>query len=104
MLSIILIILSLQVSQPQRVNVLHQCAHPENRSITECVFKVKDNFYFCGGDFGILNECIINLQKRYDMLRFNYVPYTLLWEPNMNIEYSQFPTQINTPKYFQPIQ
>jgi hypothetical protein len=98
-----LLLILLTFIQPTRHNVLHQCV-TMNTAEYQCVFKVYDSFYLCGGDYGIVNECIINLEKKYDTLRFNYVPYTLLWSPNIPHQpYSQFPQRIETPKYFQRI-
>jgi hypothetical protein len=88
-------------SQPQRLNVLHQCVHPANTTNYECVFKIKDKFYFCGGEFHKVNQCATNLEKMYESYRFNYVPYTLLWSPDISAEYSEIPVEIKTPKYFQ---
>ncbi len=101
MLSTFIALLLINLVQPGRLNVLHQCVHPANTTNYECVFKIKDKFYFCGGEFHKVNQCITNLENMYESYRFNYVPYTLLWSPDISAEYSEVPVQIKTPRYFQ---
>jgi hypothetical protein len=86
--------LQAQTIQPKidRINVLYQCAHKKTDDF-ECVFKVRDLFYFCGGEYHIVNLCIVNLYKKYERFDLNFVPFQL-WNPT--IQHSGYTTELQT--------
>lgn len=99
----LLLILLLNLPQ-ERHNVLHQCVTLQT-SEYECVLRIKDTFYFCGGNYTLVNICLTNLETQYKHLRLNFVPYSLLWTPDIKHNgYSEQPQIIETPRYFKPKQ
>jgi hypothetical protein len=96
---VVLLVLLLNLPQ-ERHNVLHQCITLPTAEY-ECVLRIKETFYFCGGDFRIVNVCITNLEEKYKHLRLNYVPLTYIWSPDIKHNgYSEQPQIIETPRYF----
>jgi hypothetical protein len=63
------------------MNVLHQCVQKPTDEF-ECVFKVRETFYFCGGEFFIMDRCIWKLYQKYTNYDLNFVPFPL-WNPNI---------------------
>jgi hypothetical protein len=98
MILLLLIIIFFSVDYPyaKRYNVLHHCVEYTQTEIHECVFKIEDTLYFCGGEFRTTFNCTKELKEKYkEKYRFNFVPYQPLWRPNLVEEYTVEPQIIN---------